>query len=88
MEEFRKFINDLNKEIELRKKDSKYDEFLKENIKKYVDNFNKVIKKLDENTISNNISELRSGVYRVRVLRKYVVMILGVDIKIDEVVNI
>ena len=86
MEEFRKFINDLNKE--LNKKDSWSAEFLKENIKEYVDNFNKVIKKLDENTISNNISELRLGIYKIKMLRKYVLKILGIDIKIDEVVNI
>lgn len=88
MEEFRKFINDLNKELELSKKDSKDYEFLKENIKEYVDNFNKVIKKLDENIISNNISELRQGIYKIKMLRKYVVKILGIDIKIDEVKEI
>lgn len=92
MEEFRKFINDLYKIFELetgKKKDTKdINEFLKENIKEYVDNFNKVIKKLDENTISNNISELRQGVLKIKVLRNYVVRILGIDIKIDEIVNI
>ena len=91
MEEFRKFINDLDKifELEVGKKDTKdIDEFLKENIKEYVDNFNKVIKKLDENTISNNISELKRGINKIKMLRKYVVKGLGVDIKIDEVVNI
>lgn len=91
MEEFRKFINDLDKifELEVGKKDTKdIDEFLKENIKEYVDNFNKVIKKLDENTISNNISELRQYIFKFKMLRKYVVEVLGIDIKIDEVVNI
>ena len=86
MEEFRKFINDLNKELSERYSWS--DEFLKKNIKEYIDNFNKVIKKLDKNTISNNISELRQNIYKIKMLRKYVVEVLEIDIKIDEVVNI